>query len=72
MGLKAKLKSAIIELTPIQKAALVFTASVLPPVVTFLEQVGTGAVEPNVQGLALLGSVVLGGVLAGVVKLLAD
>ena len=71
MGLKTKLKMAVAELSNTQKALLVFAVSVLPPVIVWLQQVGTG-IPITQQTLALLGSAVLGGVLAFVVKMLSD
>ena len=67
MGLKLKVKSAVLGLTNTQKALLIFAASVLPPVITYLQQVGAGA-PVTVQSGALLGSAILGGVLAFIVK----
>lgn len=69
MGLKLKLKKAVVGLSNTKKAVLVFLSSVLPPTIVWLQQVSAG-MEITTASLALLGSAFLGGVLAFVVKML--
>jgi hypothetical protein len=71
MGLKSKLKATITGLTPLQQGLLVFAASILPPAILWLQQIGAGA-PITVQSGALLGSAILGGVLAFIVKMLSE
>jgi len=71
MGLKSKLKATVTGLTSLQQGLLVFAASILPPAILWLQQVGAGA-EVNTSMLALLGAALLGGTLAFVVKMLSE